>query len=165
MSDTYLLTWNPKKSHWKDLADDIETIKREGSLYRVGNGWSCGNRQDLPLGSYIFLMRLGKPKKGIVASGVSRSEPEPGAHWDEEKARRGKEALYIDICFDVIEEKPVITLEELQEPPFADFDWTPQSSGILIPDEIATALKAEWSRRKQMKLATPRRRRTGRLGR
>jgi 5-methylcytosine-specific restriction protein A len=56
-------------------------------------------------------------------------------------------AAYFHSRFDRIEREPVIMLEELQKPPFSDFSWTPQSSGIRIPDEIAAALEAQWSHR------------------
>jgi 5-methylcytosine-specific restriction protein A len=68
-------------------------------------------------------------------------------HWDSERAELGEEALFVDVRFDRIEREPVITLEELQEPPFSGFSWTPRSSGILIPDEIAATLDTKWSHR------------------
>jgi len=36
-------------------------------------------------------------------------------------------------------------MQELKKGRLADFNWTPQSSGIRIPDEIATELEEKWA--------------------
>jgi hypothetical protein len=95
MTETYLLTWNPKRWPWLELEDDIRAIEQHG-FFDEG-GWSCGNRRSLPKGSRVFLMKLGEFPKGIIASGSTISSPLPGPHWDSERAELGEEALFVGV--------------------------------------------------------------------
>jgi 5-methylcytosine-specific restriction protein A len=93
---TFLLTWNPKIYRWDDLDDDIQELEESGILE---SQWSCGMRTHLPIGSRVFLIRLGRvqrgePPKGIIASGSTCSTPYPLPHWIREKRDRGETALY-----------------------------------------------------------------------
>lgn len=96
---TFLLAWNPKNFKWPELAKDIEEV---ASVSRLIGNWSSGSRKHLPLGSRLFLIRLGRDPRGIIGSGWSISEPYEDEHWDEERATRGEMANYIEICFDFL---------------------------------------------------------------
>jgi 5-methylcytosine-specific restriction protein A len=143
---TFLFAWNPKKWDWKedDLTKKILNVAATGS---AEDSWSCGNRKDLPFGSRFFLIRLGKEPKGIVGSGQTTSDPELGSHWDPTLRRQGKEALYVDLNFDFLSKEPLITWEELQEPPYSNVRWGVQASGVLLPESVTDELEQLWRRR------------------
>ena len=72
---TYLLTWNPARFHWESLAEEAESVRRDG--YFVGN-WTCARTKSIRPGDRVFLMRQGVEPRGIVASGRVLTPPTPG---------------------------------------------------------------------------------------
>src|ERR1043165_5256318 len=95
---TYLLVWNPKKWHWWD---DLGDSFRKAGKYYVGD-WSSGNSKSIRKGDRVFLIRLGKEPRGIVASGFATSAPEEGKHWDQGLRVSRRKARYVDIRLDVL---------------------------------------------------------------
>lgn len=95
----------------------------------------------------FFLIRLGKEPRGIVGSGLTISEPAFGRHWDLELQRRGKEALYVELRFDFLSKEPLVSWEELREPPLSGVSWGIQASGVLLRDSVAHPLDELWARR------------------
>ena len=84
---TYLLTWNPHRWHWKDLAENSDSVK---SGKDTADSWSCGNTKKIVKGDRFFLFKQGKEyPKGIFASGYFTDSPKEYLHWDSEKAREG----------------------------------------------------------------------------
>ena len=81
---TYLIAWNPKRWQWDDLSDRVREIEEKGSTPRR---WSCGNSTQIRQGDRLFLIRLGKEPKGILASGKADSDWYEGLHWDRDEAR------------------------------------------------------------------------------
>jgi len=143
---TYLLAWNPKKWEWKD-AELTAKILDVQAIGHADDSWSCGNRQDLPVGSRFFLIRLGGVPRGIVGSGVTTTEPELGPHWDSSQRRFGKEALFVRIKFDFLSKEPLISWSELNKSPFSGMRWGIQASGVAVPTPIASSLERLWARR------------------
>lgn len=139
-----LLAWNPKRFQWGDLHDELRKVRRRG---RAANSWSIGNRRELAPGTRFFLIRLGSEPRGLVGSGWTTSQPYPDDHWDLDRAARGEESRYIGIYFDVLQNTPVISMEELKQPPFSTMHWSTQMSGVKILDEITHHLEALWTRR------------------
>jgi len=135
----YLYTWNPKKWNWSDLQE---------AIYRVNNNetydmyWSCGNTKRISTGDMFFLMRLGVEPKGIIGCGYISSEPYDLLHWDEAKAAEGKTTLRTDLLFKSLSEKPMLTLEYLQDK-FPDYKWTPQAGGLSMPEDVADEIFAQ----------------------
>ena len=111
------------------------------------DSWSCGNRKDLPIRSRFFLIRLGQEPRGIVGSGETLTEPAFGPHWDPKLKRQGKKALYVELKFDFLSKEPLVTRDELQEPPYSGISWGIQASGVLLPATVADALEQLWARR------------------
>ena len=142
---TYLLTWNPKRWHWKDLAEtSAETLAGKGVIA----SWSCGNTKSIQPGDRIFLMRVAEEPKGIIASGWVTTAPHLRLHWDANKAAAGEKCLGVDGEWERLLNPPVdvpLDLPEIQKGKLADFNWTPQSSGVRIPDEIASELEERWA--------------------
>lgn len=126
------------------MGQAISKLHRHGSVDR---SWSCGNTKDLPSGSRFFLIRLGREPKGIVGSGVTKSTPEYGPHWDPEKSSKGKKALYVKIRFDALAAEPLITWTELQKRPLSAGHWGIQASGVRLPNHVANFLEKVWAQR------------------
>ncbi|RVU85947.1 HNH endonuclease [Leucothrix sargassi] len=135
----YLYTWIPNKWKWLDLQE---------AIYKVNNGedydtsWSCGNTKRILTGDKFLLMRLGVEPKGIVGCGYVSSALYDLPHWDESKADNGKTASRTDVLFKSLSEKPLISLELLQQR-YPAYRWTPQMGGVSVPDEIATEIFSE----------------------
>ncbi|XQW87260.1 HNH endonuclease [Aeromonas veronii] len=135
----YLYTWNPKRWKW---ADQPEAICRIGDGEQYDIYWSCGNTKKIVVGDIFFLIKLGVEPKGIIGCGYISSFPYPLPHWDEEKARQGLSALRTDLLFKVLSEKPIISIEQLQER-YPAYNWSPQASGLSVPEPIAGELFSE----------------------
>jgi len=144
---TYLFSWNPSRFHWDGFAEDAEVMKGDGTLEWT---WSCGNTKHIRPGDRAFIIKLGKEApKGIFASGIVLSHPYEDVHWDEEKAREGKTALFVDVQIDVLlnpYKDEILAYSILERPPFDKMHWSIRKSGARIPDEIADELERVWSR-------------------
>jgi 5-methylcytosine-specific restriction protein A len=81
---------------------------------------------------------------------VAQSTVWTGPHWDPKRAAAGDLARYVDVKWDRLAIEPILALEYLQRTsPFSTWgqearNWTPPSSGISIPADIAEALKVIW---------------------
>jgi 5-methylcytosine-specific restriction enzyme A len=143
---TFLFAWNPKKWDWKelDLTKKIMDVAATGS---AEDSWSCGNPKGTPGRRPVLLDSAGKDPKGIVGSGQTTSVPELGPHWDAALKRQGKEAVYVDLKFDFLSKEPLITWDELQNPPYSNVSWGVQASGVLLPESVTDELEQLWHRR------------------
>ena len=101
--------------------------------------WSCRKTKRINIGDIFFLMRLAVEPKGIIACGYIISEPYLLHHWNEEKAKENIKALRTDLLFKTLSEKPIISLDYLQNN-YPNYKWTPQTSGLSIPESIASDL-------------------------
>jgi 5-methylcytosine-specific restriction enzyme A len=138
----YLLTWNPKRWHWwDDLGDSFE----KSGKYYLGN-WSCASKR-VQVNDRVFLIRLGKEPRGIVASGWADSTPYYDTHWDDDLAALGKSALYVDVRFDVLLNpsiEKIFSRKDLDRGILGRMHWNSQLSGIHIPDDVVFRLEEEW---------------------
>lgn len=138
----YLYTWNLTRWLWADQAD---------AIYRVNNGdqydmyWSCGNTKKIEIGDIFFLLRLGENPKGIIGCGYITSRPYLFPHWDAAKEVEGKTALRTDLLFKALSDQPIISLQELQRR-YPGYKWTPEASGLSVPEPISSELFAEIQR-------------------
>ncbi len=140
--NTFLLTWNPSKWQWDDLAEAVYEANTEG---HCRDTWSCGTTRHISPGDRAFLMRLGVPPKGIMGSGVIVSEPFEGEHWDEKRAESGDTVYRVRIVFDVLSYLPILDEDALSSGPLGEHNWYPQASGTHIPEAIASQLESVWS--------------------
>ncbi len=139
---TYLLTWNPNKWQWADLQDDIEQIAQNSFC---DGRWSTGVTKKIHRGDRLFLMKLGTKPRGIMASGWAISEVFEGTHWGD----INKLALYIDGHFDTIldpEKDNLLPFVLLSMGIYQKMNWTPQASGVKIPDDVAYQLEIDWAK-------------------
>ena len=145
---TWLFVWNPERFDWEDPYDGWEEMMQQ--IEQVGISvatWSCGVNKSIRSGDRIYLIRLGKEPRGIVASGSALSSPFEGPHWDDEERLKGKKVRRVFINFDIIRNPTsdgILTLELLKIE-FPNYHWSSQSSGVSIPDCIAAKLEILWS--------------------
>ena len=144
----YLYAWNPRKWNWKDLQEGISCVSNDEWYDRP---WRCVTRK-VAVGDLFFLVRLGSEPKGIMGCGYVSSNTYERPHWDPEKRDRGRKVRYVDLFFTVLSESPIIHLEELNIK-FPNYNWTPQSSGMIIPDDIESDLSLLIQNRNRMTLS------------
>ena len=119
-----------------------DTVQGKSVIVR----WSCTNSAIKP-GDKAWLVRLGTPPKGIMATGNVLSEPYSDSHWDKEKAKAGQQQSYVDIEFSLVLDvfkDPFITLDDLAGINIDKQAWSPQSSGIEIKKRSAGLLEKLW---------------------
>jgi len=141
---TYLFSFNPVYWNWPEIAGDIRKLARRGHF---DTDWSCGRHRNIDPGSRAFLVRVGVPPKGIFGSGVTLIPPKARPHWVEEKAAAGITSNYTTLRLEHLFPLPLITFDELMEPPFRRFRWGVRSSGTYLPETIADALEVMWEKR------------------
>lgn len=149
---SWLFSWNPDSWDWADLSEQINKTKQgEPVLLR----WSCANSQ-VRAGDRAWLIRLGKPPKGIFAVGNIVKDPYEGKHYNPEKAEQGKTCRYVDIEFtqilDVFKDT-FITQDDLNKIVLDNQVWSPQSSGIEIKKRSAGLLEEFWKKLPQSQTA------------
>ena len=138
---TYLLTWNPAKWTWADLQAKARQTEDGGTAIE---DWSCGVTKRIVPGDAVYLIRLGKRPRGIVASGWVERGSFTREHWDRDKAARGDTTLYVDCRFEVLFEEPALPQDVLKRE-LPRVGWSPQASGTEIREPHATALESLWA--------------------
>jgi 5-methylcytosine-specific restriction protein A len=141
---TYLFAWNPALWGWPELGREIARLARRG---HVDIEWASGRIRAIEPGSRAFVVRLGVAPKGIMGSGVTLSAPAPGRHWIEAKAVAGIPALYLRLRLEALYDAPLVSFDDLAQPPFSRFRWGVRSSGTRLPSSLAEALEALWEER------------------
>lgn len=133
---SFLYVWNPKHWDWSNIDYAADCVVNGD---RFDEPWSSASTRKVKIGDRFVLIRLGIEPKGIFGCGYVSSLPEQGPHWDEEKAANGVMAHYTDLLFKALSSEPIIDLKYL-ESRYPHYHWTPQASGVSIPDEIADDL-------------------------
>jgi 5-methylcytosine-specific restriction protein A len=144
---TFLLTWNPNRWPWFDLAKEANEIAAGKTV--IGR-WSCGNTKYIQKGDRVFLVRLGSEPKGIVGSGWVVKLPHLDKHWSAEKSSDGKEGLFIEFEWERLINSNIdlpLSLSKLPKGKLGQRSWTPQSSGTQIQNDLAAELERLWAAR------------------
>ena len=149
---TILFTWNPNKWKWDDLPQAVCDANKDGFYL---SQWSCGSARHIERGDRAFLIRLGVVPKGIIGSGVIASEPFQGPHWDQTRAENGEQVYRVKIVFDVLNDVPLLSEQDLNTGVLGGHNWFPQASGTQIPQDIASALEGIWEERTSIKFDPP----------
>jgi 5-methylcytosine-specific restriction protein A len=138
----WLLTWNPERwRDWDTYDEDCEEASKNHNLEFI---WSCANRH-ARIGDEFFLMKQGKLPRGIIAHGIITQENCEGEHWDDDRAE--KRINYIlGECDTLLNYKTqeILDVSVLDER-LPQQEWHPQSSGILIKDEVLSVLRELWA--------------------
>jgi 5-methylcytosine-specific restriction enzyme A len=147
--NTYLLTWNPdpvKGWQWPEFSK-VAAASTDGEI--IEEPWSCANSHVQP-GDEVYLMMVGRKDRGIIGIGRAKSKPELDTHWRKEKAAKGLKYQRIDCYWGRILnpnlDSPLLLESIRKNSVLAKFksNWTPRSSGIRIPKDIAKELKSVW---------------------
>jgi 5-methylcytosine-specific restriction protein A len=141
---TFLLTWNPARYEWAELPRLIRRIEQKGSAQFT---WSCGRTRRIRPDDHLFMLKQGREPRGIVGSGRALGESYADEHWEDERAPFPRQAVYVDVEWDVLAREPVIARRELDEPPFSEVNWSTQTSGISVPSDVARPLHDLWAAR------------------
>ncbi len=139
-TNTYLFVWNPDKWKWTTLEKAIEEIQNSG---KSTERWSCRSYKTIKPGDRVFLARVGSEPRGIFAAGYVSSEPFLSKHWSGED----KDVFRVLIDFEVLlnpDKEPILTTDILKIGNLSKQQWTPQSSGISIRQELVEELEAVW---------------------
>ncbi len=143
---SWLFTWNPRLWAWDDpvygYKEMIREVESTGATFCK---WTCGVTKTIEPGDRVFLIRLGVEPRGIIASGHALTAVFEGTHWDPDKAAQGKKANRIYIKFDKLLDcdSCILSMDELKRISGA-MHWSPQSSGVSIPDDVASRLEELW---------------------
>jgi 5-methylcytosine-specific restriction protein A len=145
---TYILTWNPDNWEWPDLAEAAEATS-SGQIHQTR--WSTGNTKRIQPGDRLFLLKQGRPPKGIIGSGLAMSECYLFPHWDKERAKQGDEAIRVDVDFDRILDpdlySPLSTDQFSAD--LANVYWAMPASGMQLSEQAADQLESEWEKHLQ----------------
>lgn len=143
---TYLLTWNPARWPWNELA---EASQRTADGMPYSDYWSTGNTKKIAKGDRVFLLKQGESPRGIIAAGWVTSEKVYEApHYDELRAAQGDIALRADVEFERIlnpTDNPPLPVEQISDGPLADVSWHIPASGTEMPDAAAKELEGLWA--------------------
>lgn len=131
-ASAYLLTWNPE--NFKLGGDNGVKVGEE-------QRWTCNSKRPEP-GDAVYLVRLGQEPRGMVARGIVTQGSFEEPHWRD----ASKTARYIR--FRVEEFRPDaasgLLPMVLLNTAMPGQKWSPQSSGIAIPEPAATQLRKLW---------------------
>jgi|SRR5882724_10078670 len=137
---TYLFVWNPDKWDWTTLEKAIEELHNSG---KTTERWSVRSHKKIKLGDRAFLARVGSEPRGIFGAGYVASQPFLSRHWSGED----KDVQRVLIDFEVLlnpDKEPILTIDILKTGNLSKQQWTPQSSGISIRQELTEELEGVW---------------------
>jgi 5-methylcytosine-specific restriction enzyme A len=123
---TFLITWNPTRFPWRELDDIIATVRDEA---HADDRWSCGNNKSILPGDRLFLMKQGKDEPGLIGSGWATTAVFEDDHWEDAQSSLPRRTRYIDMRWDALQRRPVISRDVLLAAPYDLINWTPKSQG------------------------------------
>lgn len=138
---TFILKWNPT----------ISSVSMDDMKWSVCNAfdsldsdfnWSVYDWEKAEKGDRVFLLRVGRGKVGIMASGWFSSATYEGDDW---RGTDGK-CYYADILFDVMiypQRNNILDTRTLQRE-VPTVDWKGGHSGVLITEDEAARLEEVW---------------------
>ena len=143
MSNTWLLSWNPKNWKWEKYSEWCSGTKN-GQHYT--ESWTCHSKKPA-IGDEFFLMKTGEQPRGIIGHGYIANESYDAPHYNAERALKGEVTNHIDVSFDLIlnyENEPILLQNDLKDV-LPEQQWSPQGSGIQIRPEIVPLLSKLWA--------------------
>ncbi len=137
----FLLTYNPLKFDWVDRDTELRSFARAGEAGRVVNAsWSVARKHGIGPGDEVYLLRQEFKPRGIIASGIVTSVPNPDAHWK----IPGKLANYVDVDWNrAVPFTDPLRLGDLRRVS-PQQHWEPQQSGIELRSEYVAAVADLW---------------------
>lgn len=142
--NTYLLTWNPQKWPWNDLAEFVFRIEQGEE---VDDKWTFV-RKAAQVDDRVFMLKQGREPRGLMGSGRVTGEVKWGLHYDKVKAEQGIWRRYLPIVFESLlapNSENILPLATLQrEIKGAPANFEPQGSGSLVAPKAARQLEKLW---------------------
>lgn len=135
------MTWNPNQWEWDNYEEECEETSKESPL---PFSWSCHSKK-VKAGDEFYLIKLGKPPRGIIAHGKITGDIFEDEHWRDDKAY--KTTNYVTGECDTLlnyRTQGILDVSVLDERLPQQY-WHPQSSGIRIKDEVLPALNELWT--------------------
>ena len=130
-----IFAWDPKDSKWTAEKYKEACLKvKNGEKYLIRD-WKCGRKDEVEIGTEVFIIKVREEPKGIIAHGYVTEEP----YLEDER-------YYVNIEFDKIldyENEEFLKQEDLVLK-FPEQNWSPQASGIEIKETILAELKKMW---------------------
>lgn len=138
---TFLLTHNPALWPWDPVKRSEEVAATASGRKVKGQQWSTGNRvHGMAVGDRVFLLQQGDGVRGVVAAGYVDSPVFQAPHWN----GPGRQGNYVKVrWYVVLEDEGALPTEQLHSQ-IPDYSWRPQSSGVLVTDDVAEQLEALW---------------------
>jgi predicted HNH restriction endonuclease len=142
--ETFLLTWNPRKSKGCKPGVIIRQIEARRPKPFV---WSCGRSLQIRKGARLYFMKQGALPRGIIGSAVALSDSRVDESWNCAKAKKGATSTYVNLRWlDMIDPAVKLPLDPSQfGGVMAEGHWRPQSSGTRIQPQVAKELERLWS--------------------
>ena len=140
----YILTWNPIRWPWNELPGLASRLARGEA---VSTRWSTGNTRQIAEGDRLYLLRQGVEPRGLIGSGLAASDVYEEEHWDSNRAKAGDLANYVDIRFDVLldpDRAAPLSPSSMADPSLQAMNWSPQSSGVRVPEAAIEPLERVW---------------------
>jgi hypothetical protein len=143
---SFILTWNPDRWTWPadELAEAIRVTAAGGSW---PESWSVGARKrGITPGDRAFLLRQGRDRRGMVASGVFISGVEADEHWD----GSGRPSVSAQVDWDTVLEADDRLPVEVLKDTVPDVSWDRiQGSGISVPESCDQELAQLWAKHRR----------------
>lgn len=155
---TYLLKWDPNKWDWRNITELATAVSNGVPVTRP---WSCGVARKIAAGDRVFLIRLGREPRGIIASGdVTRGSYEGHNLEPQDTGRGRKGGLFVDVRFDTLVEpttEAALPRTSLNDGLLSTYFWDIKTSGVQVPDNVAAELERLWFERTHPEEAARRR--------
>jgi hypothetical protein len=146
-----LLTWKPtpeNEENSKELKKTAANLRRKRQPEEWQ--WSCGRNKHIDVGSRVFLLRQGKYKPGIVASGWVTEQSKEDERWDDSK----RKTCYVWVeseSEEMVDPFPegVLPRAKLMGSILSHALLNSRIDGVTVPLEYSEKLEWEW--RKHLK--------------
>ena len=132
-------TWNPALAPWPTRA---VVIAATGRGEATASSWSVANRRHgVHPGDRFYLLKVGKPPRGMVGRGTILTQPYAAPHWD---GTPGKMTRIVEIEFDSLVESDQALPVSVLSDQLPHTNWRPQSSGTTVHPADEAALERLW---------------------
>ena len=139
---TIILKWNPAIS-CVSMEDMKWAVQELWNSLESEFNWSIYDWEKAEKGDRVFMLRVGRGKVGIIASGWLSSDAYEGEDWQGTDEKRH----YADILFDVMihpQRNNILDTKVLQKE-IPTVDWKGGHSGVIISEEEAARLESVWN--------------------
>lgn len=120
----WLFTWNADRWLWDNYDEECEGLSEDYPFV----SWSCQSKK-VQAGDEFFLIKLGKPPRGIIGHGIVIDDMFDDIDWDEDRGR--KITHYVPGEWDTLlnyKTQEILDVAVLDEKCRDQF-WHPQGSG------------------------------------